>query len=438
MTWRRPEHPPEPDPAAFSGLAGYVVRTLGPHTEADPMALLLDLLTSFGNAVGLSPYMLAGDARHHARLHVVLAGVSSRSRKGTSHKAVERVMRHADPEWVEQCVVSGLSTGEGLVAALARRPDSRLLACEAEWARTLRVAGRDGNTLSAVLRSGWDQTDFFVLTRKDPLEVKGKHVSVIGHVTVEELVDTLSSLEAANGFGNRLLFAFVDRRHKLPMGGSLSEEDYRDLGLQIRHVLQKARTISQVKWSPEAIEPWRAFYLGLPDDLSGMAGHLTSRAEAQVLRLSLIYALLDATGEIRPEHLRAAIAVWDYSERSVHLIWKDRSGRPNLDRLIPHLEEAGPAGLDRRDLHRILNGKVRKEEIDLAVATLETEGRIDRFVEATGGRPREVVRIRNTAQPTSASEVSGEAQEEPSGSPSEYPSNGHRRFARLVRFFGHR
>jgi len=38
--------------AAFYGLAGDIVRTIEPHTEADPAALLVQALVTFGNAAG--------------------------------------------------------------------------------------------------------------------------------------------------------------------------------------------------------------------------------------------------------------------------------------------------------------------------------------------------------------------------------------------------
>ena len=47
---------------------------------------------------------------------------------------------------------------------------------------------------------------------------------------------------------------------------------------------------------------------------SGLYGAVTSRAEAQVVRLSLIYALLDCSPVIRQEHLLAALALWEYCE----------------------------------------------------------------------------------------------------------------------------
>ena len=43
---------PTIEPEAFHGLAGDVVKTISPHTEADPVAILIQLLACFGNMVG--------------------------------------------------------------------------------------------------------------------------------------------------------------------------------------------------------------------------------------------------------------------------------------------------------------------------------------------------------------------------------------------------
>jgi len=46
---------PEPAPlgeAAFHGLAGRIVHRIEPHSEADPAAILVQLLIAFGNLVG--------------------------------------------------------------------------------------------------------------------------------------------------------------------------------------------------------------------------------------------------------------------------------------------------------------------------------------------------------------------------------------------------
>jgi hypothetical protein len=46
---------PQMADAAFGGLVGDIVRQIEPHTESDPVALLLNFLTMFGNIIGKMP-----------------------------------------------------------------------------------------------------------------------------------------------------------------------------------------------------------------------------------------------------------------------------------------------------------------------------------------------------------------------------------------------
>src|SRR5262249_38060429 len=103
---------------ALYGLAGEIVQAIAPHTEADPAAVLAQLLVMFGNAVGTGPHFpLEGD-NHRANLFVCLVGRSSRARKGTSRGRVLQVFRHADADWCKNNLVSGLSSGEGVIWAV--------------------------------------------------------------------------------------------------------------------------------------------------------------------------------------------------------------------------------------------------------------------------------------------------------------------------------
>jgi hypothetical protein len=44
--------PAPPNPIVYHELIGEIVNTVSPHTEADPVALLTQLLVAFGAAVG--------------------------------------------------------------------------------------------------------------------------------------------------------------------------------------------------------------------------------------------------------------------------------------------------------------------------------------------------------------------------------------------------
>jgi hypothetical protein len=84
--------------AAYYGLAGEVVRSIEPHSEADPVAILLQFLAAFGNAVGISScYQIEGD-KHRAKLFVVMSGATSKGRKGTALGRIRQLMAIADPD----------------------------------------------------------------------------------------------------------------------------------------------------------------------------------------------------------------------------------------------------------------------------------------------------------------------------------------------------
>lgn len=108
---------PDLHPAALYGLAGDVVKTIAPETEADPAALLVQYLAAAGNMIGRGPFYRVEADRHGANLFVVIVGQTSKSRKGTSWGRVAQVMRIADPEWMRERVHTGMSSGEGVDVA---------------------------------------------------------------------------------------------------------------------------------------------------------------------------------------------------------------------------------------------------------------------------------------------------------------------------------
>src|SRR5438128_556040 len=106
---------PTIDVAAYYGLTGDIVRTFDPHTEADPVALLIQLLTYAGNVIGRSPHYRIEADEHRANLFAVLVGRTAKGRKGTSGGRVRSVVTAADERWMEDRVKGGLSSGEGLI-----------------------------------------------------------------------------------------------------------------------------------------------------------------------------------------------------------------------------------------------------------------------------------------------------------------------------------
>ena len=77
------EKKPVLDPEALHGLAGKIVKAIDPYTESDPVAVLTNTLTAFGNVIGPIPYCRVENTRHHLNLFIVQTGDTAKGRKGT-------------------------------------------------------------------------------------------------------------------------------------------------------------------------------------------------------------------------------------------------------------------------------------------------------------------------------------------------------------------
>jgi hypothetical protein len=404
------------DEAAYYGLAGEIVRVIDPHSEADPVAVLIQLLVAFGNAIHRNPYFVAEADHHHCKLFAVLVGETSKGRKGASWGQVRRLFDAAEPEWAKTHIVGGLSSGEGLIWAVRdpitkREPvyegkgkekrvvgyndievdsgvlDKRLLVMESEFALVLKVMARDSNTLSAIIRQAWDRGDLRTLTKNSPAQATETHISIVGHITRDELRRYLTVTESGNGFGNRFLWLCVRRSKCLPEGGRLQVGDLDPLAKQLRDAVQFTRSVGEMRRDDEARKVWAEVYPSLSDGKPGLLGAMTSRAEAQVMRLACIYALLDESDIIRTEHLLAALSVWDYAEASARHIFGSKLGDPVTDKILTALTDGLPDGLTRTEISNLFGRHQVGAAIDQAISTLQEQGLIRQTVEKTGGRP---------------------------------------------------
>ncbi|MCA1700704.1 MAG: DUF3987 domain-containing protein, partial [Actinobacteria bacterium] len=217
--------PAPPETAVYHGLAGEIVTRIAPHTEADPVAILSQLLVAFGAAVGRSAWFQVEATRHHANEFLVLIGDSARARKGSSWDHVHRLIGAADPA-ITARILTGLASGEGLIWSVRDRhgedpgaADRRLLVIEPEFASVLKNVSREISTLSPTLRSAWDGRPLAILTRTAPARATDAHISLIGHITAAELRHHVNPVELANGLMNRFLLLGCRRVRLLPEGG---------------------------------------------------------------------------------------------------------------------------------------------------------------------------------------------------------------------------
>jgi hypothetical protein len=397
-TKRIDEQSPTLGEAAFHGLVGEIVRGIEPFTEACEPAVLVQVLGFFGNVVGLSPHGMVGAERHGTNIYPIIVGRSAKARKGSSLAPVDHLFRLAAPDWHLERRKSGLSSGEGLVYQVRDDDgdelgvsDKRLLIVEGEFARVLKVMRREGNILSPTLRDAWDGKPLGSLTKSTPTRTSSSHISIIGHITEDELRRELTATEATNGFVNRFLFVLAWREKQIPRPRSFDGPEVLQLVRSLRDRIDWGSAVERVDFSEEAGAAWDVAYCGeLAQEWPGLVGSMTARSEAQVLRLAMIYALADQSARIQAVHIDAALAVWRYSAATIRHVFGDALGHPIADRIRQALREA-PNGLTRKQISvDVLSKNVAADSIADALDLLLELGLARQTVEATGGRPAEL------------------------------------------------
>jgi hypothetical protein len=393
------------DHRALPGVLRDIVQASCSDTEADPVAVLASVLVWFGASIGPEPHVMVGHSRHCARLQFVKVGETARARKGTSEDPVKRVFRAAEALAsgeagflpLKECP-GPLSTGEGLIQAVrdagdelneAGSPidpgvsDKRLLVIEEELAAPLHAAQRHGNILSAVLRTVWDSGTIAPLTKMNRIKVTGAHVCIVGHITIFELMKLLQKTDIWNGFANRMLWLCVRRPKQVPDPLGFDDNTLMELAQRVRRIIDRARTVNRVLWSTEARADWCALYPYVSVDEDGVFGAVTARAEAQMQRLTLIYALIDESAVILPRHLMAAAALWDYARASARYIFQDCSEDRTQTRILSLLREGS---LSSTEINKAFGGHVPSSQLSQTLEILQGSGQINSTQQETNGR----------------------------------------------------
>ena len=441
-----PEHPVL-ESAALHGLAGQFVAACRPYTEAHDAGLLYSFLSVAGCCCGAdpeAPVVYVGADRHHARLNVTLCGPTGRGRKGSAWAPVRmliELMNDADEahhDSTSACAAAlgkapdteavlcrpgtphvhdgGLSSGEGLIYRIRDEretgktkprggaqsepiidegePDKRLLVYQPEFAGVLRMGARDGNTLADIIRASWDGTTKLApLTKNDRICASRPHICIVANITAEELREMLHASSFFGGFVNRFLWVAVRRARLLPLPERLPEELLLPIAQRVRHAVLEARGRT-FRMSSAATVLWRRLYCELENRaLAGFTAKATDRASPYVLRLALVYAVLDCSEVIDACHLEAACAAWSYAQASAAFIFGGGGDvlYPESTKLLEALKECG-GSMAVAEVYRLFKGHIQKDHLEVVLAQLADAGLIDTFTEKTKGRPRKVIR----------------------------------------------
>jgi Protein of unknown function (DUF3987) len=237
-------------------------------------------------------------------------------------------------------------------------------------------------------RDAWDCRETIgTLTKHNRIKATKAFISIIGHITADELRNLLDQTEMLNGFANRFLLACVRRSKLLPHGGAPSAKLVDSLGAKTKKAIEAARTIEQITMTPEAACFWEQIYPVVSQDEPGLLGAITARAEAQTIRLALIFALLDGSSHVDRVHLDAALAVWKFCDSSARFIFGDAIGESLADEILRVLRQAGSNGMSRSELYRLFTLAKPGAKVAAALIRLLGAGKVRRQQHNSPHRP---------------------------------------------------
>ena len=146
------------------------------------------------------------------------------------------------------------------------------------------------------------------------------------------------------------------------------------LGERIGARLKEAQMLGHLTMTDAAAEAWGQNYRVLSGERPGLLGAILGRAEAQALRIALIYALLDNKSQIDLPHLGAGLAVVAFCEDSTAQIWGDMIGDSVADTILVALKTAGSAGMPRTHLGALFSRHESSARISNVLSSLERAG----------------------------------------------------------------
>jgi Bifunctional DNA primase/polymerase, N-terminal/Protein of unknown function (DUF3987)/Primase C terminal 1 (PriCT-1) len=415
----RTKHPPEIDTLepAMIGPFGEFVRYIEPITEAHPAALLCQSLAVFGNMIGgktqndPGPGFYVEDGHHKTALYVMLVGESAQAAKGDSWSRVHNLFKHVDPS---HSIRSGVQTGEAVIDMLADADltvndehtrngvtavDKRCLLYQSEFVRMLHVSKRQGSILKDIFREVWDTGATESIAKSSQQRVTNATLSIIGHITKDDLEHDLEQVDLENGFANRFLYVHSERTKYLSSARSLTTREIHFLTEPFIEALEFSQNLTEMECPPhyrftsEAKELWneigeRLFKAGKKPTKS-IEDKMAARARPMMRRIAIIYAIAEHSQEIELHHMEAAHAVWKYSVDTVRYVFGDSIGDPDANRIYRALL-ANPAGLTTTEITtKVFGNNIGKERKNRALSILAERGLIIKQRVKEGRKPKD-------------------------------------------------
>ncbi len=333
---------------------------------------------------------------YHARrlypnFYICLVGRTAITRKDTARYRAQRLLgdlhleeNPADPQFQ---ILPGIGSAEGLLDALGGEQKVVVLS-ESEFLSLLAKARQEAlSNLIPKLTSLFDCPDLETLkTRQRTVVCKEPFLAISCGTTLAWLQKALTEKDIYGGFVNRFIFVYGTPKPPLPFPPKVNPAAYAALLAKINEVRLWAKSLHESKAGGELAVPasTRAMFTKYYTEyhrrcsLDTLPATLIPRVQTFVWKLSILYAAMDASDKILPQHLAPAILAGNYFEQSILQIFRifgASHGKEVENKLLTFLQSKGRGmPVSQREVYRYLN--LSAAELEQAAKPLERFGLI--------------------------------------------------------------
>lgn len=362
----KPEEPdynkalPKCDEKALYGVLGEIARETTKESEANPFAVMANLIVMLGSIIGRKAYIKMDVDKHYPIFFILHVGKASKGKKGLATSITKTLYQKLEEEitFLPKRISGGLSTGEGLVNLIHdgiknndpkkkeewEEPpieDKRLWIVESEFNNIFTQGQRNGNSLIDTLRILWDGIEIAPLTKTKKIGVKNPHINIMGHITPYELINNLTSNNSANGLASRFLIFYANRGKsvQIPKSDDETINKSKNKLVEIINYVEASDFTKydqiEVTMNEEAISLYKTYYDEIDEqEYSDKLDPMLGRRLATLLRLAMLFALTDKTNIINTDHIHAAKCWIDYWTSSIGYLFETGKQQEEHEKII--------------------------------------------------------------------------------------------------------
>ncbi|MGR5175950.1 DUF3987 domain-containing protein [Vibrio mediterranei] len=394
--------PPKLEDTGMYGVLKNAVDTICATTEALPTALATEIMAWISVSIPRgSVYIPFGTSKTEARLNTIIVAPTGEG-KGIATRqfsAVRNLISKSHKDLFCPIFQGGLSTPEGLISmirdtdsdnenkGLEESSGSQLLVIEEEMAAIFKLANNPNSNFSPYFRVFFDGTKVAPLTKYNKISCEEPHVAFYGHITPQELLTVVKSVDLYNGFLNRFPIYHAKREKSIPIPEAISENLIQELASELIDILDWVKEEDREMQRSNCFKLlWEENYerLRTLGQENSVERALLSRAAHYATMYSMIFAVMDKSIVINAEHLKAALAWIDYWHQSITYIYSTESkrakyaeleekGQKILDVIVREIQASGKDYIRKTPITKAFSGKYKSQEISEIIEHLQNK-----------------------------------------------------------------